>query len=292
MDIKDLRIFVSVAKNGTVSQAAKELNYVQSNVTTRIQKLEDELQTPLFHRHRKGMHLNPEGKKLLVYAKEIISLMGEMKKAMQQSDQPAGKLDIGSVETVIKLPIILSSYNQKYPDVDLSLVTDVTERLIDQVLEHQLDGAFVSGFPKHHDLIQHPVFEEELVLISNTKLHSIDELKTKPFLVFSKGCGYRAKLEQWLRDAGIVPKKMMEFGTLETILGSVVSGLGVTLVPKSTIRRLEKKNLIICHPIPKKYQSISTVFIQRADSYESPTMTKFIETINQCRTENRDSFIY
>lgn len=292
MDIKDLRIFESVAKNESISKAAKELNYVQSNVTARIQKLEEELQTSLFHRHRKGMFLNPEGKKLLVYSKKITSLMNEMKKAMQHPDQPAGKLDIGSVETVIKLPIILSSYNQKYPDVDLSLVTDVTERLIDQVLEHQLDGAFVSGFPAHHDLIQHPVFEEELVLISHSKLQSVEDLKTKPLLVFSTGCGYRAKLEEWLRDEGIVPKKMMEFGTLETILGSVVSGLGVTLVPKSTIKRLEKKQLIVCHSIPEKYSIISTVFIQRADSYSSVTMNKFIETINQCRNEPRDSFIY
>lgn len=48
MELRDLQIFQSVADQGSVSSAAKELNYVQSNVTTRIKQLENELKTPLF----------------------------------------------------------------------------------------------------------------------------------------------------------------------------------------------------------------------------------------------------
>ena len=54
MELRDLQIFKSVANNGSVSHAAKELNYVQSNVTARIKLLEKELKTPLFYRHKKG----------------------------------------------------------------------------------------------------------------------------------------------------------------------------------------------------------------------------------------------
>ncbi|MBO1912454.1 LysR family transcriptional regulator, partial [Microvirga sp. 3-52] len=109
MEFKDLEIFQMVAEKGTISGAARELSYVQSNVTARIQKLEVELNTPLFNRHNRGMTLTPEGKKLLVYSEKILSLTNEMKKVIQSREEPAGKLEIGTVETVIQLPYILSA---------------------------------------------------------------------------------------------------------------------------------------------------------------------------------------
>ena len=127
MEFKDLEIFQMVAQKGTITEAAKELSYVQSNITSRIKKLEVEMNTALFNRHSRGMTLTPEGKKLLVYCEKILSLTNEMKKVVQSKTEPAGKLEIGSVETVIKLPVILSSYNKKYKNVDLSLLTGVTD---------------------------------------------------------------------------------------------------------------------------------------------------------------------
>lgn len=74
MELRDLQIFKSVADQGSVSSAAKELNYVQSNVTTRIKQLENELKTPLFYRHKRGMTLTAEGRKMLVYVSKICKM--------------------------------------------------------------------------------------------------------------------------------------------------------------------------------------------------------------------------
>lgn len=285
MEFKDLEIFQMVAKKGTITDAAKALNYVQSNVTSRIQKLEMELHTPLFNRHNRGMKLTPEGKKLIVYAEKILSLTNEMKKVIQSSDEPSGKLEIGSVETVLKLPHILSAYNKKYDNVELSLYTGVTDKLKEEVLNHHLDGAFVTDTGEHLDLVSQDVFQEELVLISDPKTSSLAELKEKPFLCFSKGCGYRARLESWYRDQNITPKKIMEFGTLETILSSVAVGLGITFVPKSAVSHLEKKGYILCHSLPEKYSKINTIFIRRSDASITPTIKKFIETIELCKDQ-------
>lgn len=285
MELKDLHVFQKVAEMGTITGAAKELNYVQSNVTSRIKKLETELKTPLFHRHNRGMSLTPEGKKLFMYSEKILSLTNEVKKIVQSSEEPSGKLEIGSVETVIKLPIILSTYNKKYKQVDLSLFTGVSEKLQEDVLSHRLDGAFITDVSVHPDLVHYDVFKEELVLISDQSPQVLDDLKNKPVLCFSKGCGYRAKLEQWLTDEKVTPK-MMEFGTLETILGSVVAGLGITFVPKSSVAHLEKKGLIQCHHLPEKYSQINTIFIRRADAYVTATVETFIETINDCKEQS------
>lgn len=279
VEFKDLEIFQMVAEKGTITEVAKELSYVQSNITSRIQKLEAELNTPLFNRHRRGMTLTPEGKKLLTYSKKILLLTDEMKKAVQNKNEPSGKLEIGTVETVIHLPKILSTYTKKYKNVDLSLFTGVTEDLEEQVLNHKLDGAFVSESDFHPDLVSHDVLQEELVLISDIRTSSLEESKEETVLCFSEGCGYRARFKAWYKDQNLSPRKVMEFGTLETILRSVVVGLGVAFVPKSAVTHLEQSGLIRCYTLPDQYSKIKTVFIRRADTYLTSTLEKFIETI-------------
>ena len=283
MEFKDLEIFQLVAEKGTVTEVAKELNYVQSNITSRIQKLEVELNTPLFNRHRRGMILTPEGKKLLDYSKKILLLTDEMKRAVLNKNEPIGKLEIGTVETVYYLPNILSSYIKNYKNVDLSLITGVTESLEEEVLNHKLDGAFITESNVHPDIESYEVFDEELVLISDTRNLTLEELKNEPFLCFRKGCGYRARLEMWYQDQNIIPQKVMEFGTLETILRSVSMGLGVSFVPKSAVAQLEQNGEILCHQLPSEYSKVKTVFIRRTDSYLTSTIEKFIETIEHNR---------
>ncbi|PID24442.1 LysR family transcriptional regulator [Sporosarcina sp. P7] len=290
MEFKDLEIFQMVAEKGTITAAAKELRYVQSNITSRIQKLEAELKTPLFNRHNRGMILTPEGKRLLIYSEKILSLTNEMRKVVQNDKEPSGKLELGSVETVIKLPIILSRYNKMYNQVDISLLTGVTEGLQYKVLNHQLDGAFISEGTTHPDLAVHDVLEEELVLLSSKPFQSIEDIKDEPILCFGKGCGYRARLELWLEDERFKPTKMMEFGTLETILGSVAAGLGVTFVPKSTVSHLLDQGSVYCYHLPPKYSQIKTVFVRRADSYLTPTIAKFIKVIDEFREKSDEQF--
>jgi len=279
MEFKDLEIFQTVAEKGTVTGAAKVLNYVQSNITSRIYKLENKLNTRLFNRHNRGMSLTPEGKKMLVYSEKILTLANEMEKVLQSKEEPSGTLEIGSVETVYKLPYILSAYNKKYENVQLSLFTGVTEELQEKVLNHQLDGAFITQSGHHPDLTAYHVFEEELVLISTQKTSSVEQLIEEPILCFSKGCGYRSRLESWYNDQNMKPQKIMELGTLETILSSVMIGLGITFVPRSAVAHLEEKGLIYCYTLPEKYSKIQTIFIRRQDAYLTSTIQKFIETI-------------
>ncbi|MER2028848.1 MAG: LysR family transcriptional regulator [Solibacillus sp.] len=283
MEFKDLEIFQLVAEKGTVTEVAKDLNYVQSNITSRIQKLEAELNTPLFNRHRRGMILTPEGKKLLAYSEKILLLTDEMKRAVLNKEEPIGKLEIGTVETVYHLPNILSSYIKSYENVDLSLITGVTEKLEEKVLNYKLDGAFITASNVHPDLEAYDVFNEELVLITEPRKNTLEGLKDEPFLCFKKGCGYRARLEKWYEQEGAMPEKVMEFGTLETIIRSVAMGLGVSFVPRSAVAHLEKSGEIACHQLPSEYSKVKTVFIRRADAYLTTTIEKFIETIQHNR---------
>ncbi|MBU8732412.1 hypothetical protein KM915_20390 [Cytobacillus oceanisediminis] len=83
-----------------------------------------------------------------------------MRKAIQSNEEPSGKLEIGKVKTLIHLPKILSSYIKKYKNVNLSLITGVTETLTEEVLNHKLDGSFVIESDFHPDLVSHEVFQD------------------------------------------------------------------------------------------------------------------------------------
>ncbi|WP_026675565.1 LysR family transcriptional regulator [Alkalihalobacterium bogoriense] len=294
MDIKELEIFQMVSSQQSFSKAAEQLNYVQSNVTARIHKLESELQTSLFHRNNRGVALTANGEILLEYTEKILKLLREAKEAVQNPNQPTGPLSIGATDitTAMRLPKVLSVYHKQYPDVSLSLTPGSTEELVNEVLKYNLDGAFVTNGVNHPRIIQETLIHEELVLImdSSQRLKSIKDLKTRTILVFQSGCTYRAKLENWLREEGVLPVKQISFGTIEGMLGCVKSGLGVALVSKRIGKHLEREGSVICYPVPDKYKNVTTVFIRRDDVSVSNSLKKFLETTKKCFVNEEEYF--
>ena len=100
MESNELKIFMAVAQEGSITKAAQRLGYVQSNVTARIQLLESEVNTKLFYRQH-GMLLTPMGEKLVTYAEQILHLLDEADKTLNDLNDPAGKLSIGVNNSVV-----------------------------------------------------------------------------------------------------------------------------------------------------------------------------------------------
>src|SRR5690625_2024325 len=155
-----------------------------------------------------------------------------MEQVLNQKDNPRGKLDIASVETVIKLPLILSKFNKEFKEVDLTLSTGVTAELRTKVLNYELDGAFITKNKNtsHKNLNEIEVFDERLDLISHSEYKKLSDIINSPILGVSDDRGYILKLDEWLEHDIITPTKVMELGTVETNLGSVISGLGIAYV--------------------------------------------------------------
>lgn len=281
MDIRDLKIFVAVTEEQNITKAAEQLDYAQSNVTSRIQVLETELGTTLFYRHKRGVTITPSGELLLKYARKILHLCHEVKSTLQDHSKPKGSLHIGSMETTaaVRLPEIFHQYRQNCPDVDLYLRTGPTEELIRSVLSYKFDGAFVAGPVNHPDILQEPIIDEELVLVSNDQKSMgeyVNHSRKMTVLAFREGCNYRSRFEEWLRMKGIIPEKMIEFDTLEAILGCVTAGVGITLLPRSVIERADLRSFIHFNPISEKYSQTTTYFIRRTDTIMTPALTQFL----------------
>jgi LysR family transcriptional regulator, cell division regulator len=289
MDAGDLAFFRAVASAGGMSKAAVMLNTVQSNVTQRIRLLETELGVPLFHRHTRGVSLTSAGAQLLPYAERIGRLIGEAKQAAADGPVPRGRIVIGSLETTaaLRLPPILAAYASTYPDVDIEIDTGTSAELIEAVLAHKVEAAFVVGPVNHPELVSLPMIEEELVLVTASWIEDLGALQASrrfKIIVFRAGCTYRVHLEALLARQGIVGLRRLEFGTLEGIIGCVGAGIGVTLLPRAVVAAAAAEGRVALHPLPPQDARAETVLVRRRDAFASSALLRFIEKATEvCR---------
>jgi DNA-binding transcriptional LysR family regulator len=290
MDLKQLKIFRTVVEAGGVTLAAQRLNCVQSNVTARIQQMEEDLGTTLFHRTNRRMVLSSAGKTLLTYAEKILELAEEAREAVQESPLPSGPLTIGTMESTAasRMPHILALYHRLYPGVKLSLETAPVPALVEAVLDYHLDAALVAGPIHHAELDQTMVFEEELVFIASGSFDaklSPQSLARQTFLMFRRGCPYRLRLEQWLSGFGVAATKIIGLDTYGAILGCVASGIGVSLVPRSLIEQHEERGSLRCVSV-RGLSKVPTVCIRRADVKSNSALRAFLGALQQSSSPN------
>jgi LysR family transcriptional regulator, cell division regulator len=281
MDAADLRIFEAVARLGGMNRAASELHTVQSNVTQRIRQLEDELAAPLFQRHPRGVALTPAGRRLLPYAERVAQLLDEAKRAVADDGAPKGPLQIGSLETTaaLRLASVLAAYAARYPAVDLALVTGTSAELVEHVLGHRLEGAFVCGPVRHPELASEAMFREELVLVTERSGQGLDALLQVPDLklvVLRAGCSYRARLEEMLARRGVVGLRQLEFGTIDGLVACVAAGIGITLLPRAIAAAAAREGRVSLHSLPPDEAMVDTLFIHRRDALVSSALAAFL----------------
>lgn len=263
-----MAFFLAVAEAGGISHASKKLHTVQSNISTRIKSLEEELGVELFRRHARGVTLTNAGQAFMPYAERVTALMREAAQVVSDEANPTGTLAIGAMESTagLRLPEILAAYTTHCPGVDFTLTTATTSELTQMVLTHQLDGAFVDGPTPRQDLIAEVAFIEELVLVSAQHHTDLDELFTKPqrMMVLRSGCAYRARLETIFAQHGTPNPDIFEFGSLEGILGCVGADMGVTLLPIGTVANSSSAPRLRIHHLPAHHARAETTFIRRS----------------------------
>ncbi|HEX6832672.1 MAG TPA: LysR substrate-binding domain-containing protein [Rudaea sp.] len=293
MNNRDLTVFATAARLGSITRAAHALATVQSNVTARIRLLEDELGVPLFHRHPRGITLTAKGQDLLPYAEQMIALARKAKESVSGRREAEGTLRIGSLQSTasVRLPAVLKRYIARHRRVDIAIETGTPVELTERVLARAIDGAFMAGPVRHRDLNAIPAFVEEVVVVTPRAYRSIADYLARgrgpKILVFKEGCFYRSTLENYLSTSGVDLLQEMEFGTLDGILGCVGAGLGITMMPRSVVERSALRREVRMHPLPKGASRIETVFVTRRDAARSTALERFVETL-AARESNGD----
>ncbi len=273
MEISDLTIFKQVAESGGITPAAHQLNRVPSNITARIQKLEEELGKALFVREKNRLRISVAGEQLLVYADKILNLARKAKDELQ-AHEPQGELKIGAMEAVAatRLVIPLMEFHREWPNIQLNVNTAPTGQLIEQVLSGELDMAFVADPLKDARLKNINVYQETLVLVSSLDHKAIKkpgDLCSEPTLLgFNHRCAYRTRLTDWLEHAGSVAR-VVEINSYHTLLSCVAAGMGVGIVPLALLEQYPFKANIKMHPLPVKWRKSVTSIIWRHDSVKA-----------------------
>jgi DNA-binding transcriptional LysR family regulator len=267
MDLAELEIFRCVVEAGGISRAAERLRRVPSNVTTRVKQLEQELGAQLFLREGKKLRLSPEGEVLLGYAGRILGLAKEAREALGVDSQ-TGFLRLGSMESTaaVRLPKPLAEFHRTLPGVALELRTGPTGPLRAQVLHGELDAALIADQGRDARLEKMDVFEEELAIIAGAghpAIKSSHGLANITALSFATGCAYRQRLEDWIATSGQQADKIVEVGSYHAIIGCVIAGMGVALVPRAIIAALACEKLVSVHPLPPECNRSQTSLIWR-----------------------------
>lgn len=280
MELKALHTFATVANVGTIGGASKALNCVQSNVTTRIKALEAELGVSLFNRSRAGMALTSAGVAFLPYAQDVLQAEERARTSVEAFDSSVKFLRIGSMESTlaVRLPAILSSFRAENPNLRLQIQSGPTEELIEKLVQDQIDIAFVGGKFKHSELRGHPLFAEEMVMISALEFENLEDLRSLPVIVFKVGCSYRDYTRRWMRMSGLAPNDLFELGTLDGILGCVAAGVGVSCLPRSVVEGSQSRNLLRVHTLDDPERFIDTYAMLNSRSVRNGAVDAFLTT--------------
>ena len=267
MDIADFRTIIALVETGTITAAANLLCRVPSAITTRVQNLESQLGTTLFVRSGRRFLPTNEGQVLYNNALKIIELVTLAEQQMVKP-VPGGRFRLGALDSMAatRLPEPLARLYQQHQSVKVELVTGISRTLLDAVLSHELDAAFIADAPANDRLERMVVYKEELVIIAAAnfpQIRSAADLAHTTLLVFSDGCSYRDRLTTWFREAGIRPYRLAEMSSYHAILGGVSSGMGAGVIPTPILDTFPTQELITIHPFDSENSQITTELIWR-----------------------------
>jgi DNA-binding transcriptional LysR family regulator len=282
MDLADLRIFRSVVEEGGITRAAARLNRVQSNVTTRVRQLEEDLGVDLFIREGKKLHLSPTGKILLGYADRLLDLAQEARDVLHDGE-PRGPFKLGAMESTaaIRLPAPLSEFTRRYPQVALDLRSGMIPELCAAVQASDLDAALVAEPVADESFEKATIYDEELAIVAGAghpPIRSPRDVKTQTILAFESGCTYRLRMQQWFAQAGLTPARIVEITSWHAMLGCVAANMGIAVMPRMLLSTFPNEKYVSVHALPAGLNHAPTVLIWRKGAH-SPKIDALMEVL-------------
>ena len=244
MQLKQLEVFVQVARLRSFSRAADALYLTQPTISAHIAALEHELDAQLVLRTSRGVQLTAAGQALLHYAVQIIGLMGKAEEAVHAAGASLqGTLTIAAstVPSQYLLPRVLARLSQRWPQVHFQISQGDSGEAARRVAEHEAELGVIGAPVRRAGCECIPCGSERLVLVTPDQpcyrdLHGVfppELLKRTPFLVREPGSGTRRQSETFLRSVGVDPHSLhvsAQLQSTEAILQGVRHGLGIAMV--------------------------------------------------------------
>jgi DNA-binding transcriptional LysR family regulator len=256
--LKQLYAFHTVARLGSISQAAQVLHLTQSAILIQIGSIEETLGTPLVMRTGRGVRLTEAGVMLQDYAERVIALWNEMGENMDTyAGAFLGTLRVGAVATTeYWLPSLLVAYANENPKAKVKLHVGNRDEIVRSLESQEIDVA-VMGDPPDSLKPTATRFAKNLMgflaapghaLITESKL-TMARLAKEPMLVRERGSGSRATLTRLFREAGHTLRIGSEFASNEAIKQMCMAGFGPAYLPLHTCVLEMKAGLLTLLPM-------------------------------------------
>jgi LysR family transcriptional regulator, hydrogen peroxide-inducible genes activator len=250
MTLNELRYIVAVARKRHFGHAAEACFVSQPTLSVAVKKLEEELGVGLFERGQGEVSLTAAGERIVAQAQRVLEEAGMIRQLASQSvDQRVGPLRVGAIPTVgpYLFPHLIPILHQQAPEMSLIIREQITPVLTEQLKQGELDLVIVS-LPYHEPGIMTRSLYEESFSVLLPKQHplaaqdSIEtaQLEREEVLLLSHGHCFREQVRRVCPGClqttnGETTNKNLEGGSLETICYMVASGIGISVIPDSTI---------------------------------------------------------
>lgn len=289
-----LKVFDTVAKRLNFTKAANELNITQPAVTKHIKEIELNLNIKLFERNGTKIKLTKAGEILLKYTEEIFSVYQKMEFEIGQlQEKQKGTLRLGASTTIAQyvLPPILAEFRKRFPEIQLSLVIQNSEKIEELLANQKIDIGLIEAQIKNRTFHYFPFMKDEIVLVSRQN-HSIftknniklDDLKNIPLVFREPGSGTLETIDLALKSKNIKLNELnieIQLGSTESIKSYVLHSDALAFLSiqsilqelkNQTLTIIDIKNLVIERNfnfiIPEGDQSkLVNLFINFCNSY-------------------------
>ena len=278
MDLHQLKTFVAVARERSITRAAEILHLSQPAVSAHIKAIEELLGLALFERTPRGMSLTREGERLLAKAEQTIAAHQDLvDEATRIKGRLAGKLRIGAGSNSNHAAIgkLITTLAERYPEVEVVLKHGTSAEILAAVRNGTLDaGLYNEPDAPEADLATVPVSEFAIYLVASPGLVSRplewSALAEVPWVypATSACCGRTA--ERMFKAHHIRPKRILSVDREDVTHTLVAGGIGVGLLHAETARRAERAGEVeLLHESP---DTVRVLFAQLASRAQDPIL--------------------
>jgi DNA-binding transcriptional LysR family regulator len=235
-----LRTLMEVAALGSFSAAARNLHLSQPAISLQIRELESRTGVKLLHRDGKRAIATAAGRDLIAHGRSLLDGAERARLSMQRHKEGRiGRVRIGTGATslIYRMQPVLRRLRTRYPEIDIAVTTGITPDIADGMLNDKIDVGLVTLPVDERAFRIHPLNKDTLLAIlpPGTKnppaRMTAARLVSAPLILESEGTNQSLILREWLRDAGLEARPIMEFDNIEAIKAVVASGLGQSVIP-------------------------------------------------------------
>jgi DNA-binding transcriptional LysR family regulator len=243
MTLEQLRIFVAVANELHVTNAARALRLTQSAASAAIAALEARHSVSLFHRIGRRVELTEAGRLFLAEATAVLKRAADAETALNElAHLLRGSLSVHASQTIANywLPVVLHQFRQRYPKVTIGLTIGNTEQVARAVVDGDAQLGFVEGKVTDPAVVRKTIGQDELALVVGAR-HALAHRKTLQPSMFHKmdwvlrerGSGTRSEFDSALKPFGLTIDQLrvvLELPSNEAVRSAVEAGAGATVI--------------------------------------------------------------